>query len=175
MSKEQYHQPARLTLDDVARKAQEVLLEDGYHVPTLILERDGQATVTQVNPMAETSAARVEQLQRVGFMLAQQEDVVIPQQVFFITEGWMSMVDKDQKHPSRPSEDPHRKEVLLVTVLDMRERGSSTSVFEMSRDDEQRLSALHPLQMGEDERMDSPLIEAFVQGFAMGLLDQPRD
>ena len=179
MTKEHDHPPSQLTLEDVARRAQEVLLAEGAHAPTLIIAGYGQVAVVQMDSLAETSEARFEHMERTGFTFAQQADRVIPERVFFITEAWLSLPDKGQTSVKRAAEDPARKEVLIVSGLDMRQRGASAQVYEMIRDADGRLTSFGTLQIGDGEdkasRIESPLLEAFVQGFAIGLLDGPRN
>ena len=175
MRKELDPQPSQITLEAVARKAQEVMLEDGHHVPTLIVSGYGQVAVLQVRDLADTSEARFQQLERIGFTLAQQSNRVIPEQVFIITEGWMSTLAKHETPLVRPSEDPNRKEVLLVSDLNVDGYKSSAMVFEMIRGKGQKVTGLRPMEMEDSDGTASPLLEAFVQGFAMGLLKKPQD
>ena len=147
MSKEHDPPPSQLTLEDVTHQAQETLLKDGYHVPTLILEGYGQALAVQVTPLAERSDEKLQQLQHVGFALSQQENKVIPQQVFLITEGWLSTPRAGETVQVRPSQDPARKEALIVSRLAVRERGARARVYEMIRDGDQHLVRLSPFRL----------------------------
>ena len=58
-----------------------------------------------------------------GYALAQSGEVGDLRQVFFISEGWM-IVGEEGKPPvsPRPSEDPKRMEVLVVSNLSAREK-----------------------------------------------------
>ncbi len=70
-----------------------------------------------------------------------------------------------------PSQDPNRVEVLLIDTLTIEGYWSRLTLFEMLRDDEGNLYDLKPLEYpGEDEKSvsESPLMDAFVEGFRRG-------
>lgn len=179
MSKEHDPLPGQFTLEAVAEMAQATLRRTGAHRPTLIVEGYGQAGVVQVDHLAETPERRHWQMQRVGFELAKQEYGVIPQRVFFVTEGWLSVAEGGKTPHERPAQDPARKDVLIVSGLDVREAGARVLVYELRRDSEGLVIDVTPLPMrdeeGHESRAESPLLEAFVQGFAMGLMNDPND
>lgn len=106
-----------------------------------------------------------------GFMMGQAGDVGRLKQVFFISEGWLSMMQKDKPPINPPSKDPNRKEVLLITQLALLEERSAAVCIEMIRNAQGRLVALKEMA-GPDEakagHFDSPLLIAFVEGFLRG-------
>ena len=76
---------------------------------------------------------------------------------------------------SRPSQDPARKEVLLVSDLTIRDHRSRVVIFGMVRGVEDELSELRDLPLpGEyDEgQAEAPLLGAFADGVYMGELNQ---
>ena len=95
------------------------------------------------------------------------------QQVIFISEGWMS-TGEGPPPESRPSQDPARKEVLLVSNLTIRDHRSRMVIFKMVRDVEGELTELRDLQLhGEygEGQAETPLLDAFADGFYIGKLN----
>ena len=110
-----------------------------------------------------------------GYALAQSGEVGDLRQVFFISEGWMIVGEEGKLPASRPSEDPRRKEVLVISNLSTREQESRLVIFEMVRDVEGQLAELRDIQLpGENEEghAETPLLDAFVDGFRMGVIDR---
>jgi len=154
MNKEREQPPSGLTLEIVAQRVSESTLEHGGHQPTLIIEdAENQLAVLQFVTLPATFAER-------------------EQQMFFVTEGWMSLMTDDQSPEVRPSQDPDRKEVLLISQIDLLNHQQGLAIFEMIRDTSDELQNLnrHTFEgaVGE-ERMESPLLNAFVLGYHAGL------
>ena len=163
--------PGRYTIEEVVSIAQEVLLEHGNHVPTIIVEGEKGPVINQLVPFPETHEGRRERLFIAGLMLAQSGRVGNLKQVFFISEGWMSLADETGPPQAPPSQDPDRIEVLQITLLEIEANHTDLVLFEMVRDAEEKLIELKPLeQPGVEEGGDveSPLLAAFVDGFGRG-------
>lgn len=157
-----------LTLGDVAQMAKEAALSSGGHSPTLIAEGQQQTVITVVEPIGASFAERERQLFLLGYLLAQQGVVGVLQQVFFISEAWMSLVPDGKAPDVLPSQDPQRKEVLIVTQYIPKPRKIAMLVYEMQRDANAVLQALTVLPEFEAQtKLDahSPLLEAFALGF----------
>ncbi len=164
-----------LTLELVARHATEIALRDGSHQPTLIVESDqNQSGILQFGIMPGTFAEREQQMFTAGFVFSRRGEVGALKQVFFITEGWMSLLENDQTPEMRPSEDPKRKEVLLISQMNTQNHQQDMVIYEMLRDDAGALQDLLEFKVeGEsgEEHMESPLLEAFVLGYQAGFID----
>ncbi len=163
------HQP--LTLEVVTRHAIDTLLRDERHAPTLIVEGSQTGVLIQIGDVPPTHEERMAQMFTLGFSLARQEAVGRLKQVFLITEGWMSVADGGALPQQPPSQDPLRREVLIIAAYaPVKERIEGT-LIEMLRDDVQRLRELKPVtELPEAEhRMESPLLVAFARGFVRGL------
>ncbi len=83
----------------------------------------------------------------------------------------MSTVDKNGIPRLPPSQDPERIEVLLIDSFDLTHGENALVIFAMNRDGEGSLLALTPLEiekLGRPGVVDSPLLDAFIQGFSMG-------
>src|SRR5262245_26421072 len=108
---EQNPVPLHFTLEAVAEMAEEVLLRDGMHVPTLIAEGEQNAVVLQIPDIADSHEERVSQMGLAGFAIAHGAQIGSLRQLFFVSEGWLSEMPKDAPF-STPSQDPNRIEVL---------------------------------------------------------------
>lgn len=76
----------------------------------------------------------------------------------------------DEKLPTtRPSQDPNRKEVLTISGLTVNTRRVRMVVYEVLRDQQDRLRELKPLFQDAPTDAQNPLLEVLFFGFAMGL------
>lgn len=153
--------------DQVIRLAQETLLRGGSHIPTVIVDGSEQQVIAQFSDLAPTHDGRVNQMFVAGAALAHGGSVGRVRRVFFISEGWMSVPHEGHLPDVPPSQDPNRKEVLVVTGYKLCTRQTKMALFEMVRDQEgvlRELRDFEPIEGGES-RAESPLLEAFVRGF----------
>ncbi len=160
-----------LTLEQVASLASEILLRDGYHIPTVIADGDRGAVAFQITRLGDTFQERQRQMFQAGFALARDKALDVLRQVFHICEAWLSVGQPGQKPHYPPSQDPNRKEVLMVARLHIGTAQTEVSVWEMLRDAAGKLTDVVEFQVqsstGEVEAA-SPLLDAFAAGFALG-------
>jgi hypothetical protein len=159
-----------ITLAEVISNAKEVMLRYGKHVPTLIMEASNNLVVTQVPSMPVTHGERMEFMRFVGQVAAKSGRVDQLQQVLLVTEGWMSLAKEDKLADLPPSQDPGRKEVLIISAIQMTERKKQLKVFEILRDSKEQVIGLEeflPDEKKKDESVKVPLLDAFVQGFQL--------
>ena len=164
-------QPDRFTLDEVVELAKEVALEHGGHVPTVIAQGSAGTVVAQLADLPETGHERSRRMHAAGSTLARSGQVGELQQAFFIFEAWISMPEGDRPFEMLPSRDPNRKEVILISSLHLDDEQIDLLLFEMVRDDAEQLVALEPLPhpaQNNEGNIDSPLLNAFVDGFRVG-------
>ena len=136
----------------------------------IIIEGGSRSVVGQLANLPATHAGRLQALFAAGAALAQSGEVATLRQVFLIFEGWMSSTTDQGAIKVPPSQDPNRKEVLLITASsDIEKQRVSMVVFEMLRDREGQLVELEKLQATEDAdiRAASPLLNAFMEGFRL--------
>lgn len=167
-----------LSLEAIAQLAKETTLRDGYHLPTLIVDGEHQAIATQIERFAPTHEGRAQQLFVLGMILAERGEPSVLQQVFLITEAWMSMATQEHSPHVPPSQDPQRKEILAVSRLRVHPPHTDMVVFEMKRDSTGKLMSLENLdrQIAAENGVsaESPLLEAFAIGF-LGSALKPND
>ena len=153
-------------------------MQQGSHVPMLMVEGDQKTVMMPIPEMADTHEGRAQQLFLAGMVLASSGEVGVLQQVFFITEGWLSVVE-GRKLPDRPpSQDPQRIEVLTVSGVSLPTGETKITLLEMKRDRAGELETLEPLEgclnAPEMTQAESPLLNAFVLGF-LGLAQEVDD
>ncbi|HMN12691.1 MAG TPA: hypothetical protein PKD55_10255 [Bellilinea sp.] len=168
--KEWKQRPAPITFEQVTHLAQEVLLRDGRHVPTLIVDSPKNPIVIQMERLAPTYEARLQQMLITGQALAHEGTAGKLRGVYFVTEAWLSQARDGTLPGMRPSRDPQRKEVLIVSGLSGligQRRQVHLAIFEMLRDEQGVLRELRDYTFPDDPELvaDTPLLEAFLTGF----------
>ena len=160
--------PNRVTLEEIISNAKEIMVREGNHIPTLILEASKSLVVGRIPDLPPTHGERVELMRFLGQAAAKSGRVDQLQQIFMITEGWMSVAKEDKPPEIQPSQDPNRKEVLIISAIQMKERKKLMKVFEILRDSDAQVVSLEeflPDAEKKDESVEVPLLDAFVQGF----------
>lgn len=165
MNKERDLRPEPLTFEAINQAAAELLLRDGYHLPTLIVEGHQKTAFIKIAQMASSHRERAEQMFFIGSALSHQQAVGALKQVFFITEAWLS-----KQLEVSPSQDPRRVEVLAISNYQPDKEKTRLAVFEILRDAAGELREIRPYEHREGEvgHAESPLLDAFVSGFEKG-------
>jgi hypothetical protein len=168
--KEWKQRPAPITFEQVTRLAQEVLLRDGHHVPTLIVDSPKNPVVIQMDRLAPTFEGRMQQMFVTGQALSHEGTAGRVRSVYFVTEAWLSQARDGVLPGMRPSQDPQRKEVLIVSGLSGligHRQQVHLAIFEMLRDKEGALRELRDYTFPDDPELvaDTPLLEAFLTGY----------
>ena len=162
-----------LTLETVASFARETALKENGHAPMLLAEGDRGLVVALFDRPPALFELRLLAMYGAGLTMAHRGEVGILHQVFFISEAWMSMAERPGDEPVRPTEDPDRKEVLIVYETCMQDRSSDVAIYEIVRDEEKRITGLlefEPPETGKGtEEVQSPLLDAFIAGYLMGV------
>ena len=167
MTPEQEPQPVPRTIEQVASTATEILLRDGYHVPMVIADGDRDTAIIQIVDLGRTFQERQRQMFQIGFALAQTGAVGVLQQAFHVSEAWLSVSKSGQEPHYPPSQDPNRKEALVVFGLNVQTVQTEVRVWEMIRDQAGKLTDLKAFDSAAAQA-ESPLLNAFVAGFALG-------
>src|SRR5688572_28180073 len=95
----------QITIEEIISNAKEIMLRDGKHVPVLIMEADNKLVAGQIPDMPATHGERVELLRFLGQAAAKSGRVNHIEQVFMVSEGWMSVASEDKPVEVRPSHD----------------------------------------------------------------------
>src|SRR5688572_17866163 len=118
MSPERKQNP--ITLEQIISNAKEIMFRDGNHAPMLIIEGRKSLVAGPIPDLPDTHKKRMELMRSLGQETAKSGSVDHLQQVFMVTEGWMSVASKDEPAEILPSQDPNKKEVLIISALQMK-------------------------------------------------------
>jgi hypothetical protein len=156
-----------ITLEEVVSNAKEIMMREGKHIPVLIMEADHKVVAGQIPDMPPTHGERVELMRFLGQAAAQSGRVNHLQQVFMVTEGWMSEPKEVEDKLIRPSEDPDRKEVLIISAIQLNEHKKYLKVYEVFRDQSEQVTTMEKFvpDTPDETSVEIPLLDAFVQGF----------
>jgi len=161
----------QISLEEIISNAKEIMFRDGNHVPILIVEAGKNLVAGQIQDMPETHGERIELMRFLGQAAAKTGRVDQLQQVFMVSEGWMSVASEDKPLEMRPSQGPEKKEVLIISGIQMKERKKLLKVFEILRDSEEQVISLEEFlpEAKKDETAEVPLLDAFIHGFQTAL------
>ena len=160
-----------ISIEEIISNAKEIMLRDGNHVPMLIVQGGKSLVAGQIPDLPETHKERVELMRSLGQAAAKIGRVDHLQQVFMVSEGWLSVASEDQPAERRPSQDPNKKEVLIISSMQIKQRKKQMKVFEIRRDSNEHVVDLEeflPDEKKKDLSAEIPLLDAFVQGFQTG-------
>jgi hypothetical protein len=140
----------------------------------LIVEGSRGLAIGQMEEMPDTHHERSDFMRSLGRAAAVSGKVGRLKQVFFISEGWMSMAGPDKPPYMRPSQDPDRKEVLIISGLELKGRKTRLRIFDMVRNGDHDVVDLPELAapQGSQETAQMPLLDAFAQGYHLAFQAQ---
>lgn len=172
MRPEHEHQPIRFDLDIITRMVTEVALQAGGHTPTVFFDNGARLGIIHIPDFADTHAERAQQMFAIGFTLARAERIRLLKQVFLVSEAWLSLWppgNPPEPLPS-PSQDPDRREVLMIAGLHLATQQADLALLEMIRDAAGDLTELRSMAApaSSAEQISSPLLVALVLGFDAG-------
>ena len=159
-----------MDMKDVARMASAVMLEHGNHYPIVLVEGSQGGFTGLLKEFPAEHEAKVEEMARAGAYFGEHQGRIgALRQVFFIAEGWTSLAREGKAPEVRPSEDPNRREVLLVSQLDVEKVDQGFVILEVIRDPDGNVVEVREMDLGMDgARAESDLLPAFVAGFRAG-------
>ena len=160
-------------LDEITNFAKKTILEFGGHIPTVIVKGGNGTGVAQFENFPKTHEDKARLMFAAGMDTARTNQVGQLWQVIFISEAWLSMVDNGEMIDKPPSKDPNRKEILIITSMELIDDHLATlAIFEMVRDRKDKLIELAEIKeletAHEAHHVKSPLLEAFVAGYRRG-------
>lgn len=160
-----------ITIEGIANQAGQILLRDGYHVPTILAHtEDGSLVPIGLRNFGDTTEERIQHL----FALGKNMRRTIPTQAkvtafFIIHEAWLSRHNEsNERIYIKASQDPNKIEVLLVVRRVLATYEIQTVALQMLRDADGRLHDIvyiDDLFEDEEDRIESPLMDALVGGF----------
>jgi len=161
-------EPRPLSFEEVVRAACEVMLRDGYHVPTFVVDSTDQVVFVRLGHLAPTPEERLRQMYLLGGDVAATGGVGALRKVFFAAQSLVLWPDNQDWPEGTPTQSPGRLEVLVVSEFDATTQKTKTVLFELLRDKDGSVHDLLDLEVGQDnaDPTDTPLLTAFVEGFS---------
>lgn len=159
-----------ITLDTVVAIVRDIMLVQGTHQTSVLVCGDNGVVLGALGDLPPGFEEREQHLFSAGFLLSEKTDLGPLEQAFFISEGWMSIIE-DLQVEVIPSEDPQRLEVLMIAGIDFQSNIHSMLIMEMIRHvDSGALIGLEERTRHDsrDGQVHSPLLDAFVAGYAAG-------
>lgn len=163
-------------LETVKDMVEKTALRDGSLAPVIFFHGSKATSVLGLAEIPDPDT-RHEMMFDVGARLADEhlEELGMPEEVFFVSEGWMSKAKKTVSGGQRPSEDPRRIECAIIAAAQLVPPDPMTTeiyVYEMKRDKKGELRSLDLMSPGGDVRGDAPILKAFLAGYLQSYLKQ---
>ena len=114
-------------------------------------------------PEVETLSERVSIMTQAGKQMGLAGDAGEIEQVFYVFQGWSSPARTPY---IRPSLDPNRHEVLVISALDAKTNTQTLQMYACIRDTKQAVIDLKRV-LPEDAEAESPLLPAFLAGYRL--------
>lgn len=167
MTPEKKQRPQPINFELITQLARESLLRDGSHAPTLVIDGSANPVAIQIDQLAPTFEGRAHQMFVAGQSLAHNGSAGRLRGVYFVSEAWLSQGQEGKAPYMRPSKDPKRIEVLMVSGLEFKPRQVRLAIYEMLRDKSGALLEIKPWEYPDnpDDAADTPLLEAFLAGY----------
>ena len=138
------------------------MLRDGECSP-IVFARGTKGNVYMPLPEVKTLPERVAIMNQAGKRMAEDGMVGEIEQVIYVFQGWAS----PSRTPFiRPSLDPNRNEVLVISALDAKTNTQTLQMYACIRDTKQAVIDLKRVLPGDAEA-ESPLLPAFLAGYRL--------
>lgn len=165
-----------MDIQDVLRRARGQMLKRGGHAPLLLIEdARGRVVVSVLDRLPQTTLLKEKLLFLSAMELALEHDLDAGQvrELVWVCEAWSSHFTREEELASAPppSEDPRRKEGLLVRVLTVTPERRLVQTFWWSEVIRAggTVDLLPPWQPDE---VESPLLYAALAGVCAASLDE---
>src|SRR4051812_28839176 len=106
-----------MTMTQIAALAKTVMLRDEQHATTLVVEGSRQGGIVTLRDFPDDPDEKHLAMQATGYNIGKRPDLGELIRVFLISEAWVSMATNGKLPNVRPSKDPNRREVLIVSSL----------------------------------------------------------
>jgi hypothetical protein len=156
------------SIDVIAQKAVEILLQSGNHSPHLFIFSASENMVAPIPFMPETSEEKGILMKLIALEARKQSASGILTDIFMVTEAWMLRTDKGEEDlkGKRVSEHPDRVEILAVTHFNMQQNNARMRIYEMKRDHKGELVEIVAGSVSDEpQEVRSYLLEEFVAGW----------
>jgi hypothetical protein len=148
---------------EIVKIAKQILTQFGSHAPMLFVRGSKSSGMITFKDFGPDHEDKVRQMANAGVDAAMRFHAGDLRYVIFVTEAWMSLAEKGKPY-IQPSKNPKRKEMLIITTLDVVTNKQGLLMYQMIRDKRGYLIELNKFTE-EWDSVKSPLLPAFVAGY----------
>lgn len=157
-------------LASISKIAKETILDKGSHATTLIIVGDGRVGIFQIQFGNAKADVRQSLMKEIGEDVATHRGLGSLRKLFLISEGWFTKAGGLSKEFTAPSDEPNRKEVLFISMLDMETERSEMELLELLRDGRGQLTDLLEIDIGAPGgEVRAYLLEKFAEGYSSAM------
>jgi hypothetical protein len=158
-----------MTTDAVLDLAKRLLLELDEVRPMLIILGEKGATRIPLDGLPQEPEQKTKALLALGYAVARESRLGELQQLFFLSEAWMTTAPLGTPLKTMPIDDPKRREVLILAQRTRDPGTTMIQLFEINRSSEE--IELQRIKQVEDPRgsAESPTLDSFLYGYEQGL------
>jgi hypothetical protein len=153
-------------VEEIVQFVKKVMLEVGSHGPTIFLKGSEGKVAVALASFGENVDKRINDMLNAGTFTALKHSVGELELIIFVSEAWMGRASNGEEF-IRPSLDPKRIEVLMVTYLDTATKEQKMISIEIVRNKQEKVIDLKEMSMPEVDRIESPLLSAFLKGYQL--------
>lgn len=150
-------------VEEIVNIAKKILTQFGQHAPMLFVRGSKSKGMVTFNDFGPDHEDKIRQMANAGVDNAMKHNSGDLHYLIFVTEAWVSTNKEYLK--SAPSKDPKRKEMLIITTLDVVTKKQGLLMYQMIRDKRGNLIELNKSPFPEEATVESPLLPAFVAGY----------
>lgn len=158
--------------EDAVRIAKETAFKDRMGGPTIIVGSNEKPVIKQLPELTGTRAHMVKEHHffSAGLELARGGEITDLEQICFICKGCAFISKEDRSFVDPCPEDSRWEEMLLIYSLQIRERQSKLTAYEICRDLDGHLTGLTEFEVEKHQtNVLTPLLKAFILGFEIGV------
>jgi hypothetical protein len=148
---------------ELVRQAKDYVLKHGSHPTVLVASGEQGRQYIYLPDFPNRSEEKILYLFGAGKQTAQFGSVGALSRVFLVMEAWQG-----KNSNIRPSQDPNRIEVLVISCLDLATKEQSVVCLEYIRDAKGILREIKDMVLPDGQtvaKAESPLLPAFVAGY----------
>jgi hypothetical protein len=150
-------------VEAIVQTAKQTLTRFGAHPSMLFVRCEGGTHIVTFNDFGPEHEDKIRQMANAGVEAACKQPLGNLRYLIFVVEAWMGTPKKDGSYV-QPSKDPKRKEMLMLTTLDVATNKQRVLMYQMIRNTRGELMQLNRFTEAWDS-VESPLLPAFVAGY----------
>jgi hypothetical protein len=149
--------------DEILTAAKNAMFRFGACSPALFVHGTKSKRYMYL-PECATLTERVAIMNQAGKQMGQAGEAGEVELVIYVFQGWSSPARTPY---IRPSLDPNRTEVLVISALDAKTNAQTLEMYACIRDTKQVVTDLKRIPLPEDTPAESPLLPAFLAGYRL--------